>query len=85
MEMTKENIIAVENFFNKFPPPNQKMRLSKCSVVTDPIKMVKVHIATCKTYSNNSIQIDRVRPYWERLLQVGKITKHYYKINKNGK
>lgn len=84
-ELNKDNLQKMYKLFEKYPPVKDiPIRIDVCSVVNDPEKMVKVSLATCKTYYSSDKGNYRVQPYWNRLIIVAKATKEYYKNNENG-
>jgi hypothetical protein len=83
--MTIQSINSVENYFKQNPAPSLKIKLSACELVTDPQKLVETYIATCKAYLKTYQSRERAKPYWERLIKVGSLTRKYYlKLEQDG-
>lgn len=80
MNIELRHIEYMEEFFKNNPPPNIPMKIAKAETVTDPIKMVKSHIPIIKENYKKKM----FKPYYDRLVIVGKITKQYYKKKNNG-
>ena len=82
MEVNKKTLDNIKAFFKKNPPPAIEMKLDNATVVKDPAKAVKTHIAICECYIELNKRLEQVEPYWDRLKKIGALTRKYNE-NKN--
>lgn len=59
----------VNKFYQDFEIPKEEIRLDSATLILDPEKMVKSHIAILDYNPGNK----RLMPYWERLKKVYQI------------
>jgi hypothetical protein len=62
----------LEQWFKDNPPPTTPIRLDRCTVVTNPKKMVELHLGMLKANTGNATFL----PYWDRLIQLHHILKN---------
>lgn len=75
MAIKQSDIDFIEDFFAENFPPEEAVQLLPEAKLVNPMQMIETHISICRTYIKQKRPEHIIKPYYDRLVLIGKLTK----------